>query len=517
MQEQAAFNDLSEKLSDQGWRLNNLYKIKDVDGNIIQFKMNFEQQHLFDNMHYFNVILKARQLGFTTFIDIYKLDACLFNSNHAAGIIADTRENAEAIFKNKVRFAYDNLPEWLKQKVTATSESARQLEFSNGSTITVGTSYRGGTLQKLHVSEYGKIAARYPEKALEIKTGALNTVHIGQQIFVESTAEGRQGEFWELCEIARKLKDAGKHLTPLDPKFFFYAWWQHPDYCLSDEDCAGVSVDSEMQMYFMKLSEQGINLTAGQKSWYIKKEALQKDKMKREYPSTPEEAFEASLEGAYYTKQMELVRRNKQIGFIPHEPSKPVHTFWDIGQGRDEMAIWFFQHIGNQYRFIRYHESAGEGWEFYTNLLKSYNYSYGTHYWPHDGNKKIIAGAVQTSKQIAEGLGINPIKIIPRTNDVQADIMNKCRPVISRCFFDEAKCSVGITHLDAYRKEWDENMGQWKDSPRHDASSHCADAFRTFAVGYDGRRDEIRDDFDDNRYGYRPQERMADTEYNMFG
>lgn len=509
--------ELKHRLNDRSFRLNNLYKIRAVDGSPVTFKLNEAQAWLFYDMHYFNVILKARQLGFSTFIMIYMLDACLFNNNHACGVIAHTRYDAEELFKNKIRFAYDNLPEWLREAIPASTETARKLEFNNGSSIVVGTSLRGGTFQKLHISEFGKIAARYPEKAIEIKTGAFNTIHAGQQIFVESTAEGKQGEFFELCEHARKLADLQRPLSSLDPKFFFFPWYQNPNYIMGEQDVATTSIVAEMANYFAKLP---VTLSPGQKAWYIKKHALQQELMKREFPSTPEEAFEASLEGAYYAKQMEIVRRNKQIGYFPHDPRKPVYTFWDLGQGADEMAIWFFQHIGNEYRFIRYHESSNEGWEFYVNLLASFNYSYGQHYWPHDGNKKIIAGSVKTSKQIAQELGINPIKIVPRTNDVQSDIMNKCRPVLPRCSFDEQGCSIGITHLDSYRKEWDDKLGVWKDKPRHDASSHCADAFRTFAVGYDGRRDELngymQDDRDDFFYK-ESQPVYANTEYNMFG
>lgn len=500
--------NIKAQLGDRYWRLNHLYTIRDVNGHAIPFKMNVSQEYLYQNMHYFNVILKARQLGFSTFIMIYLLDSCLFNDNQSCGVIAHTRNDSEELFKNKIRFAYDRLPEWLRELKPAKSETSRKLEFENGSSILVGTSLRGGTFQKLHVSEYGKIAARYPEKANEIKTGALNTVHAGQQIFIESTAEGRQGEFFDLCEVARKYKDEGRALTSLDPKFLFFPWYENPSYKLTEADAANTSVTAEMADYFKKI---GVELSPVQKAWYIKKHELQQDMMKREFPSTPKEAFEASMEGAYYTKQMEIVRRGGQITHIPHEPSKPVHTFWDIGQGSDDMAIWFFQEIGGKYRFIRYHESNNEGWEFYSNYLQSLNYAYGTHYWPHDGNKKIISGGVKTSKQIAQEFGINPIKIVPRTSDVQADIMNKCRPVLPRCWFDEVHCKIGITHLDSYRKEWDEKLGVWKDKPRHDAASHGSDAFRTFAVGYMERKDEMSEMPDNYMIN-----QVADMNYDMW-
>ena len=78
--------ELKRLLLSQTWRLNNLYKIKDAHGNKIKFKMNWAQRKLYEGMHYYNVILKARQLGFTTFAMIYFLDSCLFNSNHSAGL-----------------------------------------------------------------------------------------------------------------------------------------------------------------------------------------------------------------------------------------------------------------------------------------------------------------------------------------------------------------------------------------------------------------------------------------------
>ena len=218
---------------------------------------------------------------------------------------------------------------------------------------------------------------------------------------------------------------------------------------------------------------------------------------------------------------MEAIRRNKQICHIPHEPSKPVYTFWDIGQGRDAMAIWFMQDINNQYRFFRYHESVSdEGWQYYANFLSSFGYVYAKHFFPHDGNKRqVLPQETITTKQIAEGLGIRPVKIIPRTTGfaaVQADIMNKCRIVLPRCWFDRDNCDEGLAHLDSYRKEWDDKIGDWKNKPRHDDASHCADAFRTFACGYDGRVAEMAGvpSLGDARGYGQPQ--YAKREYNMF-
>lgn len=486
-----------EHLSNRAWRLSNLYKIRDASGSCVQFKPNWAQRDFFANLHNFNVILKARQLGFSTCIMLYLLDSCLFNSNHAAGVIAQGLVEAQDLFENKIKFAYDNLPDWLKKNLSCTSDSARRLTFSNGSTTTVGTSLRGGTFQKLHISEMGKIAARFPDKAKEIKTGAFNTVHAGQQIFVESTAEGQQGEFFDLVQTARKLEAEGRELTELDPRFHFYPWYKNPNYELHDRR---VSVTVKDAAYFESL---GVELTPSQKAWYVKKASLMGDAMKREFPSTPDEAFEGSLEGTYYANEMMLVRKQGQITNVPWEPSRPVDTFWDLGVS-DDMAIWFFQHIRGQYRFINYYRNSGEGLAHYAQKLRSLGYTYGTHYFPHDGNMSRLGADTRSAREIAMSLGIRPIEIVPRTKSVQDDIQ-LCRSVLPKCWFDEAHCSEGIVCLDSYRKEWDDKNGVWKNKPRHDEASHGADAFRTFVRGYKGG---------DATFGETPI--VVELDYNMW-
>ena len=56
------------------------------------------------------------------------------------------------------------------------------------------------------------------------------------------------------------------------------------------------------------------------------------------------------------------------------------------------------------------------------------------------------------------------------------------RNLLNRCWFDEVKCEKGIKSLECYRKEWDDSHGCWKNNPRHDFSSHGADAFRYLAI-----------------------------------
>lgn len=480
MDEAQAYQKLRDDyLANQEWRLNNLYNIRDKNGAKILLNFNWAQRAFLASVWYFNVILKARQLGFSTIICIYFLDCCLFNSNHKCGIIDSGIDDAKKKLK-MIKYAYENLPPWIHQIgiPTMTTNAAELVEFSNGSGISVGTSHRGDTLQKLLISEYGKVSAATPEKAREIKTGALNAVGIGQQIFVESTAEGKAGEFYELCQLAINIKNTGKVLSRLDPKFHFFAWFNNPDYRLSDEETKLAVIPQETLAYLATF-----NIDANQKAWYAVKERMMGDDMRREYPSTPEEAFEGSAEGAYYAKEMAELRKSGQVTFVPYDRSCLVHTYWDLGKTRDQSSIIFFQEIKNRKHFIDYEEKTNITWDSYAMILKERGYNYGTHWWPHDGNhSNILQSEILTSKQMAQRAGINPIKIIPVTKSTNDDVKNYCKPMLTQIWVDESKCALLLTRLDSYRKKWDRVNAMWMNEAAHDEASHGADAFRTFAV-----------------------------------
>lgn len=485
---QEAFRQAVEQFSDWRWRLNNLYFITDKDGKRVRFEMNWAQARLFEDMHYMNVILKARQLGFTTFIQLFMLDACLFNSNIRAGTIAHTLLDAQAIFRDKVKYPYDNLPDALKSGVAVLKDSATELALSNNSLIRVGTSLRSGTLQYLHVSEYGKLCAKYPEKAREVRTGALNTVQSGQIVWIESTAEGQEGHYFDLCQTAQAKQRTGSKLTPLDFKFHFVPWWQNPEYELDPD---GVVITEPFARYFQKLkATAGIELSARKRAWYVKKADTQLSDMKREYPATPEEAFEASVEGAYYADHMASAELQGRVGEHKFIPGVPVHTAWDIGVG-DYTVIWFWQKVLGKIGLVGFYQNSGEGMPFYLSILKQYRerigWIYGAHMLPHDGAVKEWGSGRTRVEQLVEAinndqtLGVDA-RIVTRSS--LDDGHNAVRATIPLSWFDEAECADGIKALKNYRKEWDEDHGVWKDKPRHDWASHGEAGFRTMAMGW---------------------------------
>jgi len=473
-----------EQWDNQLWRLHNIYYIVDKRGEKIQFKPNWAQIELLEDFWYLNIILKARQLGFTTFIDLLLLDNCIWQANKRAGIICHNRDDATTIFRDKVKYPFDHLPDEIRQSMNPNTDSARELLFPNNSSIRVGTSLRSGTLNYLHISEYGKLCAQAPIKAKEVKTGALNTVEAGQIICIESTAEGRSGHFYDLCQESQKDELAEKTLTPLDYKFHFYPWWRHPQYSLEGREYDDIVIPREYAEYFDEMEGKiKRKLTRGQKLWYLKKAKIQGEEMKREYPSTPEEAFYASIEGAYYKKQMAAVRLEKRIRVVPYTPSHPVNTFWDFGYN-DENWILFHQQVGLEHRFINAYGNSGEFLPHYVGKMDSYNYEvWGRHYLPWDADAKTLQGGGKNNYDILWDLGLRNMTVVDRI-DAERDGIEAVRSILPSCWFDEENCGGLVDGLDHYRKEWDEKHGTWKDTPLHDWASHPCKAMECFARGY---------------------------------
>lgn len=451
------------------------YDVKNKNGQRVPFRMNADQEDFILNRWKLDVILKARQRGFTTVIQLDMLDDCLFIPDLSAGVIAHNLVDAKAFFRDKIKYAYDNLPAVFRKIRSAENDSADSLRFNNGSSVRVGVSLRSGTLQRLHVSEYGKLCAKYPDRAEEVKTGAFNTVAVGQIITVESTAEGRAGEYHDMVKKARQLQAEGRELTDLDFRFHFYPWWRDETYVLD----ADVTETSEMRDYFEKLAAQGVMLTQQQRAWYVKKAEQQGDKMKQEFPSTPDEAFEASVEGAYFGPQMLKMRSEGRICRIPILDI-PVYTTWDLGVG-DAMTICFWQDVGLERRLIDYYENSGEGFNHYADVLRRKNYSYSDHYLPHDADHRRLGKDAKSAKQHAEEVGIKPVRVVPRIPSEQ-DGIDASRAYLPTVWIDEERCARLVDCLDSYRKEWDDKLGVWKDKPLHDQFSHGYKAFETAAV-----------------------------------
>lgn len=484
--------ELARCLMDPEWRLFSgcLYQIivkgesDDDDSFVMPFKPNRAQRRFISRIWHRNLILKARQLGFTTLIALMWLDHALFNGNQRCGMIAQDRETAEAIFRDKVVFAYDHLPEEIRERFPLARASTKELLFAhNNSSLRVATSVRGGTIHRLHVSEFGKICAKFPHKAVEVVTGSFQAVPLSGIIVVESTAEGQDGEFYRMCQRAMALVTGAGRLSKSQYRFHFYAWWQDPAYRM---DPAGVVVSNELQDYFDEIeSLMACTIDTGQRAWYVEKLnndfAGAEDQMWREYPSTPQEAFQQSTKGNYYAKELMLVRKRGGITTVPLL-DLPVFTFWDIGSS-DGTAIWFMQFSRMQDRFIGYYEEHDEDLRHYATELQRRGFVYGGHFLPHDADHKRLGDYNKSVKEQLQGLlPGHKFFIVPRVTELMTGILTT-RKHFKSAWFDLEGTKQGVERLAHYKKKWSQADARYLDSTP-DKSNGCsegADAFRQWA------------------------------------
>ena len=201
-------------------------------------------------------------------------------------------------------------------------------------------------------------------------------------------------------------------------------------------------------------------------------------------------SWQGAIAGAYYAKQMSLARAENRITSVPHYTGTEVHTFWDLGID-DSMSIWFLQVVGKEYHWIDYYENTGEAFEHYAKVLKDKRYVYGNHYMPHDiANRELSAvsamGGAASRQEVAESLGIRPIIKVKRPTNIKIIIeaIGRIRNLFSQFWFDEVKCSKGLSALDFYHAVYDHEKKKLQDRPDHDWSSHAASAMQTFILGY---------------------------------
>jgi hypothetical protein len=500
-------DELARCLANPEWRLFSgcLYKImiKGDDGEsdmAVPFKPNRAQRRFITRLWNRNIILKARQLGFTTLIAVMWLDHALFNANQRCGIIAQDLEAAGAIFRDKVKFGYENLPLELRERFPLGKDSATELLFAhNNSSVRVATSMRSGTIHRLHVSEFGKICAKYPDKAREVITGSIPAVPTNGILVIESTAEGREGEFAAMVERSQKLDASKEKLTIKDFRFHFYAWWQEPKYRL---DSSTVPITRAEHEYFDLIEGlMACKIDVDQRAWYCATKNSDfsgaEERMWQEYPSTPDEAFQVSTEGNYYAKDMIALRKRDGITRVP-VLDLPVDTYWDIGN-HDGCAVWFGQDLRGEDRFIDYYEAHNEDLRHYVKQIKERPYLYGTHYLPHDAAHKRLSDYNKSTMEMLQDLMPGQRFVaLPLISELITGI-NQTRKHLKGAYFDAVGCKQGIQRIEGYKKRFSRADNRFVDSPnKANGCSEGADALRQWAqakeLGMTGHKNTTYDE-----------------------
>ena len=194
--------------------------------------------------------------------------------------------------------------------------------------------------------------------------------------------------------------------------------------------------------------------------------------------------FESAIMGAFYGKEMRQLTDQGRITDIEYDPMFKVHTAWDLGYS-DDTAIWWFQVIHGEIRMLDYHSSNGQPVAFYAGIIesreKTRGYDYGTHYLPHDARAQTLASNRSIIEQLSDKIDISQMKIVPSLS--LQDGIQATRLALMRSWFDH-KCEDGIECLRQYQREYNEDTKAFKDKPKHDWTSHGADAFRMLSIAW---------------------------------
>ena len=311
------------------------------------------------------LVLKGRQQGFTTLVTAYQLSCSILNRNFQGFTLADKSDNSEAIFQNKAKFPYSQLPDCLKPSEKFNNRKQLLFEKINSSwavdtaTKDVG---RSRTVNFFHGSE----CAFWKDGIAPIQ-GALGEAFTKNCIKIyESTANGYNDY--------QKMWESGVHIN------CFYEWWKTKEYRISFRSEAFMEeflhqIDTKKGWIWDRLRwlRGDKHLEPEQLFWYWNKydKYLDKDLIKQEYPCTPQEAFLLSGKNVFDTAVI-LDRLSR----LP-KPIKVGYFRYDYDGLRITNVKWVNDRSGyikifqlpNTPAFTEYcigGDTAGEGSDFFT-------------------------------------------------------------------------------------------------------------------------------------------------------
>lgn len=189
-------------------------------------------------------------------------------------------------------------------------------------------------------------------------------------------------------------------------------------------------------------------------------------------------SFDAPVEGAYYGSLLNDADDAKRITTIPRDTLSNLVCSWDLGIS-DSTSIWVAQIVGKEVQLIDYCENHGVGLDYYVGWLRDRGYEKAQNILPHDVEVREL-GTGKSRKEMLLESGLDII-VAPRLS--VADGIQAVRRLLPRCWFDKEKASLGISCLRNYRRQYNEKLNVYYDTPLHDWSSHGADSFRYLAIG----------------------------------
>lgn len=463
------------------WRLNNCYTIVNKQGKRIKFVMNLSQHRVYaaSLRHPRVIVLKSRQQGISTLWLVSFFDDALINKDFNIGLMAQGQDEASTLLE-RIKILWDSLAPEVKRffKVHVITDNAKTFQLNNKSQIFVRTSFRSTTLQRLHVSEMGKIANATPKKAKETKSGSMQAVAPGNIIVIESTAEG-DNMFKSDYETAEET--LFEDLTSRDFQAVFLSWIDDPD-CVEEKD---MEPNEKQQKYFEELElELGITLTKQQKNFWLAKWKELTELIYQEYPSTPKEAFMASKDGTYWASlYYEHVVKQKRLVKSLFDPNLPVQIAVDLGMN-DTNVCTVYQYYNKEYRIIDEIYDHGQQISYYTDIFKTRPWFYKLERvdLPHDAEVKELTSGKTRKQVFQEELPGVHIRVLDKFS--KREMIEMVRQMLKMLWIDE-KCTYLTTCIKNYRKEWDERFERWRNTPYHGEESNGADSLQYMAVAVD--------------------------------
>jgi hypothetical protein len=241
--------------------IEDLFTIIDKESKIVPFKLNpIQEKYLLEDATGRDVILKARQQGFSSVIlAVFTLDF-LLKENTRSVIVADKADNASELL-DRVKFYIKSFEDKTGAKVPMKYNSKYELyNESNGSRYTIGTAEnkeigRSKTITNLHLSEF----FFYPSPE-GLFAGIMQGVVPGGKVIIESTANGFNygKEFWDACVLGER---------PFNPLFYKASDFYSPEFLENKKRELGRLFDQEYPE-----SAETAFLTSG--SLYFNSEAL---------------------------------------------------------------------------------------------------------------------------------------------------------------------------------------------------------------------------------------------------
>jgi hypothetical protein len=275
------------------------------------------------------LILKARQFGFTTLYCLDLLDEALWVGGMSCGIIAHEAKKLPDYF-TIVKRAFENLPEVLKPKCK--TDTKYMYEFTErfdgkpmDSSIYVSTDIRGGTVQKLHITESAYIKDRQ-----KLNSGSKQAVPLTGWISEETTGNGFN-EFYDFYTQNQNKLNIGE----MDYKTYFYPWYLNKEYSL----LGGIEDKTEKETELQRL----YNLTDNQllwRRWKIKELMSEtgglglngEQLFKQEYPASITEAFQSGAGNIFDAEKVDSIDAKIPL---PTSPRNDVQELIDKG-----FSIW---------------------------------------------------------------------------------------------------------------------------------------------------------------------------------